>query len=248
MRSITALAALAWLTLVGACTPSVSAPPAPAQMRVDTVVRADTVRVESAVDAELEERVALTQLRLLERDVQLAELQAQLDETRKEVVRNMAKLQSQASRAEAASGIAEAEIALESLGRAEGGRALTEYVQTESLLAQSSSEFDSENYGGALYLATEARAQARSGQTRLRSGVGQTLRAGEALFAVPVPLRTSGRSNIREGPGLNFGVLFTLEADASVVGQSHTTQWVRVVDDQGRGGWVFHTLVRGPAG
>jgi len=211
-------------------------------------MRVDTVRVASQADPELEERVALAQLRLLEKDVQLAELQAQLDEARQEVVRNMAKLQSQASRAEAASGIAEAEIAFESLRHAEGGRDLTEFAQTESLLAQSSTEFDGENYGGALYLATEARRQARNGQARLRSGVGQTMRAGEALFAVPVPLQTSGRSNVREGPGLSFGVLFTLEEDVGVVGQSHTSQWVRVVDDQGRGGWIFHTLVRGPAG
>jgi hypothetical protein len=242
MRSITVLAALAPLTFVGACAPSGSAPPAPAQIRVDTV------RVASQADAELEERVALAQLRLLEKDVQLEELQAQLDETRQEVVRNMAKLQSQASRAEAASGIAEAEIALEALRGAVGGRDLTEFAQTESLLEQSSTEFEGENYGGALYLASEARAQARNGQARLRSGVGQTMRAGEALFVVPVPLQTSGRSNVREGPGLNFGVLFTLEEDMGVVGQSYTSQWVRVVDGQGRGGWIFHTLVQGPEG
>jgi len=47
--------------------------------------------------------------------VQLRELQEQLDATRLELVRNMARLQTQATRAEAASGMAEAEIALATL-------------------------------------------------------------------------------------------------------------------------------------
>jgi SH3-like domain-containing protein len=48
---------------------------------------------------------------------------------------------------------------------------------------------------------------------------------------------------VRSGPGLGFGVEFTLDSGAAVVGQSYTSQWVRVVDEGGREGWVFHTLV-----
>jgi len=57
-------------------------------------------------DTAMEQRVARLELRLLERDAQLEELQARLDEARQEVVRAMAKLQTVASRAEAASAIA----------------------------------------------------------------------------------------------------------------------------------------------
>jgi hypothetical protein len=175
--------------------------------------------------------------------VQLAELQEQIEATRLELVRNMARLQTQASRAEAASGMAEAEIALGTLRRAPGGSALPELGRAEGLFEQSSREFASENYGGALYLATQVRTVVRGGQARLRgAGAGQ-LRSGETLFAVPVPLRTTGRSNVRSGPGLDFEVIFTLEGTQAVVGQSYTSQWVRVVDDGGREGWIFHTLL-----
>jgi hypothetical protein len=210
-----------------------------------TVVRVDTVRVQTAAaeNPEVQERLGRLQIQLLERDVQLRELREQLESTRLELVRNMARLQTQASRAEAASGMAEAEIAIGTLRRAPGAIALPELAQADDLFAQSSAEFADENYGGALYLATQVRALVRGGQARLRERGEQALVAGEALFAVPVPLRTTGRANVRVGPGTNFAVAFTLEPSTNVVGQSYTSQWVRVVDEQSREGWIFNTLV-----
>jgi hypothetical protein len=228
------------------CAQGAAGPAGPASPRVDTLRVVDTVRVQtqSAVNTDLENQVARLHLQMLERDVLLRGLQEQLDAARQEVVRNMAKLQSQASRAEAASGMAEAEIALETLGRVEGGQGLAEHTEARELIAESTTEFNAENYGGALYLATQARTIARTGQTRLR-GSGESLRAGESLFALPVPLRTTGRTNVRGGPSLQADVLFTLDGGLPVVGQSYTSQWVRVVDDAGRDGWIFHTLLSG---
>jgi hypothetical protein len=205
----------------------------------------DTVRIETVApaNAQLEDRVARLQIQVLERDVQLDELQAQLDATRLELVRNMARLQTQASRAEAASGMAEAEIAVATLSRAPGGENLPEFTRASELMAQSSAEFARENYGGALYLATEVRTVVRGGQSRL--GRGGTLLAGEEIFAVAVPLQATGRTNVRSGPGLTFDVVFTADAGSPLTGQSHTSQWVRIADAQGREGWVFHTLVTG---
>jgi hypothetical protein len=231
---------------VGCAQPAPAPPPAPVVM-VDTVTvtRVDTLRIETpaAADQELQDRVARLQIQLLERDVQLQELEDQLESTRLELVRNMARLQTQASRAEAASGMAEAEIALGTLRRGAGQTSLPELTQAEERFEQSSAEFSSENYGGALYLATQVRALVRSGQARLQGRGNGTLAAGETLFAVPVPLRTTGRSNVRAGPGTTFAVAFTLDPSTPVTGQSYTSQWVRIVDDQRREGWIFNTLV-----
>lgn len=241
MRSIRFLVA-GYAALLPACAQSSgpAAPPGPAA--VDTVVLVDTVRIqtESAANAELEDRVARLQIEVLEKDVLLADMQAQLDATRLELVRNMARLQTQATRAEAASGMAEAEIAISTLERTAGGPSLPEFQRARELFQQSSAEFESENYGGALYLATEVRTAVRSGQARLGGG---SLLDGETLFAVPVPLQTTGRSNVRSGPGLNFDIVYTADASAPLTGQSHTSQWVRVTDEEGREGWIFHTLV-----
>ncbi len=246
MRSIGGLlAASATALAASACASTMSNAGGAGPTPVDPVVRVDTVRVEteSPASAELEERVANLQIEVLEKDAQLVELQEQLRTTRLELVRNMARLQTQATRAEAASGMAEAEVALRSLRSSEAGRALPEAAQAEDLFRQSSQEFGQENYGGALYLATQVRTLVGSGQARLRSVEDDSLRAGESLFARPVPLRTTSRSNVRSGPGLDFDVKFTLDDAMPVVGQSHTSQWVRIVDDTGREGWVFHTLL-----
>jgi len=251
MQSVRALMlAAAVLSVALSCTPSGDPPPPPPPRTVtDTVYMVDTVRVETeaAADAELQAQVARLQIQLLEREGQLRVVNDELASTRQEVVRNLAKLQSQASRAEAASGLAEAEIALQALERAPGGTDLPEYSEAQSRLAEGSAEFGAENYGGALYLATQARTLVRTGQARVRAVGGESLREGESLFTIPVPLRTVGRSNVRSGPGLDFDVQFTLDPDAVLVGQSYTSQWVKVVDNEGREGWIFHTLVTGQA-
>src|ERR1700745_4005783 len=72
-------------------------------------------------DTALEQHAARLELKVLEQEAQVEELQTRLDDARREVVRAMAKLQSLATRAEAASGMAEAEIALQALRSAVGG-------------------------------------------------------------------------------------------------------------------------------
>lgn len=211
----------------------------------DTVVVVDTVEVRAGPDREFEQRVATLQLQLLERTAQVTDLQRQLDAARQEIVRAMARLQTLASRAEAASVMAEAEIALEAVSGAAGNEDLPAAAQARRLLVLSTTEFANENYGGALYLASQARRVARTGEVRLTRGDGGGRQPGEVLFALPLTLETERRSNVRAGPGLGFSVLFTLDPATPVVGHSHTGQWVRITDDEGRSGWIFHNLVRG---
>jgi uncharacterized coiled-coil protein SlyX len=116
--------------------------------------------------SDLEKRVARLELSLMDREAQVEELQKRLEETRQEVVRAMAKLQTLASRAEAASGIAEAEVALQPLKAVPGQTAAPEATQASRLLRESSSEFDKENYGGAVYLANRWGRSRTSGRRR----------------------------------------------------------------------------------
>jgi uncharacterized protein YgiM (DUF1202 family) len=206
-------------------------------------VRVDTVyRTVSARDPALEQRVARLELRVLEKAAEVEQLQARLDEARREVVRSMAKLQTIASRAEAASGMAEAELAMQTLKNA--APQSPELSQARSLLQQSNDEFGKENYGGALYLATQAKSVIVGGQNRVASTPERgSLRAGEILFALPLKLETQGKSNVREGPGTTFRILFTLETGSAVIAHAYADQWVRISDEGGRTGWVFYNLI-----
>ncbi len=197
---------------------------------------------ETARDAEQERRIAELELRLLEKEAQVEELQSRLDDTRAEVVRTMAKLQTVASRAEAASGMAEAEIALQSL-KAAGGQSPREVSQVTKLVRESSSEFNKQNYGGALYLAGQAKALAGGSRGRPGAGSAGASRSGETPFAIPIRLRSTGRGNVREGPGTNFGVVFSLDGGSPLTGYSYVDEWVRVSDETGRSGWIFRALV-----
>jgi len=194
----------------------------------------------------LELRVARLELRLTERDAQIEDLQARLDEARQEVVRAMAKLQTLASRAEAASAIAEAEIALQALRAATGGQAAGEgsdVAQAGTLVQQASAVFAKQNYGGALYLANQAKSLAGMSRSRLGGADQPPLRPGEVPFVVPVRLQVTARGKVRDGPGAGYKVLFTVDPGAGLIGFSAMEQWVRVADEGGRGGWMFLNLV-----
>jgi uncharacterized coiled-coil protein SlyX len=197
----------------------------------------DTVSVK---DSELERRIAELELRLLEKEAQVDELKTRLYDTRGEVVRTMAKLQTVASRAEAASGMAEAEIALQAL-KASSGQNSPEVSEVARLVRESTAEFNKANYGGALYLAGQAKALA--GVSRGRVSQAGTARNGETPFAAPVRLRSTGRGNVREGPGTSYSVAFSLEGGTSLTGYSYVDEWIRISDDNGRSGWIFRSLV-----
>jgi hypothetical protein len=197
----------------------------------------------TARDTLLELRVARLELRLLERDAQVADLQARLDEARQEVVRAMAKLQTVASRAEAASALAEAEIALQSLRATAGQQPGPDLAQATTLLQEGTAEFGKQNYAGALYLANQAKSVAGVGKARAGDAARAPLRSGETPFATPVPLQAVAHGNLREGPGTGYAVLATVEPGTALVAYAATDQWVRVAEENGRSGWMYLTLV-----
>lgn len=228
------------MILVAGCAKS---PPATAVAPDSTppqVVRVtDTVKVR---DPELEQQVNRLEMQLLGKDAQMEDLQARLDEARRDVVRTMAKLQTVATRAEAASAMAEAELAVNSLRKVPGAQATPEVTQAASLLQQSTEVFNRQNYGGALYLANQAKDVAGAGKGRLAAG-DRTARSGEVQFAAPVSLVTTSRGNLRDGPSTRFAVLTTLESGAGLTGFSYVDDWVRVRDGSGRTGWVIANIV-----
>ncbi|MEX2153838.1 MAG: SH3 domain-containing protein [Gemmatimonadaceae bacterium] len=228
--------------LLSACaTKPVPAPVQGAPVPSRTVRETVTVR-----DAELERRLSRLELRVIEKETQVEELETRLDDARDEVVRTMAKLQTIASRAEAASSIAEADVALQSLRSSEGSRQLQEVTQATKFVQQATAEFNKANYGGALYLANQAKSSAVAGRARLAVGNRGATRQGETAFALPIRLKAANRGNVREGPGTNFQVVFAVEPGNALTGFSYTEEWVRVSDDSGRSGWIFRSLIARP--
>lgn len=214
-----------------------------------------TVREQERMLREYEARIHRLELQLLESDARHQAQQAQLslqqnmlDEAVIEVVRTKAKLRSIESRAEAASSMAEAEIALkgiaERLATSDGGPP-EDYLKAEALLRMSTNEFKKENYGGALYLAGQAQNQIRAIQSHLSHQADYALTPGEVLFAQPLPLKVLTRSNLRQKPSRQAKVKRTLDQGAMIVGYSYKAEWIRVHTEDGDQGWLFQTLVGG---
>ncbi|MCG6917156.1 MAG: SH3 domain-containing protein [Deltaproteobacteria bacterium] len=201
----------------------------------------------------LEAEIAKTNLRILEKEAQIRELedrldsqQKMLDEAIQEVVRAKAKLRSLESKAEAASEMAEAEIAVKALKVQLAARGEDpEVAKAEQLLKMSVEEFEKENYGGALYLTSQAKGQIKSGQMRLGDKKKLKSIEGEVLFAQPLPLQVLKNSNLREMPDLKSNILTTLDKGTLLIGYSYKDQWVRVTREDGISGWIFQTLVGG---
>jgi uncharacterized protein YraI len=237
--------AVAALAACGARQPP---PPAPAPVVVaPPPPKPETVTVRVAVhDTALENQAVQLRMSLLERSAQLAQTSRRLDEATTDLVRAMARLRSMATRAEAASAIAEAEVTLQQLRGGAGPQSPPEARQAEAALRAGSAAFDAENYAGAVYLATQAKRAATAGRGRLAEGAA-TARPGEQAFAVPVQLTTTTRANLRAGPGTGSDLVTTIPAGTPLTAYAFAEDWIRVTMADGHGAWVHQSLVRGVA-
>lgn len=259
--AILAIGSAVALTACSVIVPPKDEPPeAPVEEPVQEPVEDPPTRVHSdeeyarleAAYRELEDRATKAELLLLERDARIQELEGRLerqqrliDETISEVVRAKAKLRSVESRAEAASQMAEAEIALKALADLPGGAQTGEYAQAAELLERGGREFEEENYGGAIYLTSQAKSIISLGQLRIRNREQIQTQAGEVAFSVPLSLKLIRRGNVRKGPGLQYPVLATLEAGVVVTGYSYKGKWVQVKLEDGSRGWIYQSLLGG---
>lgn len=244
MRIAIILLAAAGIACAG--TPPAAAPTpvvaAPAPRAAPVRVAPETIAVR---DPEMEREFARTKVQLLERTAQLADMDRRLGEATTEVVRAMARLRTLATRAEAASAMAEAEVTLQQLRGRAGQQGAPEVAQAEAALREGSRAFDAENFGGAVYLATQAKRAATAGRGRIAEGASTSTRSGERAFVVPVPLTTTTRANLRAAPNGSAAVVTTAAVGTAFTAYAYEQDWLRVTIADGRTAWVHQSVVRG---
>lgn len=236
-----------------------NAPPAPSPDQMATILKENEAlrRTLAAKDQEineLEHSIANLKIQILEFEAivknmrdRSSDQQNRLDTAIIDVVRAKAKLRSLESKAEAASTIAEAEIAvraMKSRAKSPDDAERQEIATAEQLLEMSTKEFRAKNFGGALYLANQTKGLVRTTQMRLGDNARGTVLEGEASFVQPVHLKVLKRnSNLREGPGLDQKISGRLAKGTLLVGYSYKDRWIRVETQTGLTGWIFQTLV-----
>ena len=123
------------------------------------------------------------------------------------------------------------------------GEKMEEYQKAEHLLRKSTQEFKAQNYGGALYLAVQSKAQVSAGDRRIQGHREIATVAGEVAFDQPLPLILNKNTNLRDGSDLAYQILVTLKAGTAIVGYAHKENWIRVQTEAGTIGWVHQSLV-----
>lgn len=202
---------------------------------------------------ELERRTADLEIQVLQKEALTTELQRRADSQQKrldsaitEVVRTKSKLRTIESKAEAASTIAEAEIAVKSMqGRIDKRNQdqIRVLDKAKRLLDQSTAEFKARNFGGALYLAVQSKNQITSVDGRFQEHDQGARMAGETVFDHPLRLKVIKNTNLRTGPGRTYKVSLTLKKGAPIVGHAYKEKWIRVDAENGHAGWVHQSLV-----
>ncbi|MGB7212338.1 MAG: SH3 domain-containing protein [Gemmatimonadales bacterium] len=236
MRFVVFLGAAIAISCAGKPQP---AAPAPAPGIVRAPPETVTVR-----DPEMERALARANVQLLERSARLEDMDRRLTEATTEVVRAMARLRSLATRAEAASAIAEAEVTLQQLRGRAGQQTPPEVAQADAALHSASAAFDAANYGGAVYLATQAKRAATAGRGRLAESGDAALLPGERLFALPVSLTTTSNANLRAAPSGSASVVSTVPAGTALTAYSYQQDWLKVATPQGASAWINQSVVR----
>jgi hypothetical protein len=262
-RETSVRAALLTLTVLSlaACSkdPPPEPEPEPEPAPPPTNFAADTLRQVRQQYAELlnrletiQERAAAAELQLLAKDAQIADLearlaaqQAMLDRATNEIVSAKAKVVGGETRAEAASELAEAEIALQALATRPAGPETTEYAQATTTLEQAQEAFEEENFGGTIFLTNQVKSLVQMGELKLGDRPEIETGADEVLFETPVRLEVVRNSNIRSGPGREHGVVTTVPRGSTVTGYSYVGHWIRVRLADGTIGWIYQSLVSG---
>ena len=216
----------------------------PKQAATDRRASDEAARKQAAANKDLEEKLARMHLQALEKDAEIRALNQKLEAAILEVVRAMAKLRGLSGRAEAASNLAETEIALKSLPAEPALRPRdADLLQAQQLLRMATEEFKKQNYDGTVYLTTQVKTLIKARNDQPVRGGEPAKTEGEQALSLVLALRASNRSNVREAPAPTAKVLFVVQRGTALSAVSYNGVWVRVKTDDGRSGWVHYSLI-----
>ena len=169
-----------------------------------------------------------------------------LQETSSQAAQAQVKLRRLATRPAAASAIAEVEMVMGNLKSSPiAGSEQILQMQAQRLLDAATVSYGEENYAAAMDHAAQARQFIDMvTSNRMRKASDQVT----VSFQVPIPLRATSNSNLRQKPGLSSAVVKTLKRDSLMTAESYRGDWLHVSTADGGAGWVLNTLVEAQVG
>ena len=170
-----------------------------------------------------------------------------LRESAQEVTRAKVRLRRLATQADAASYVAEVEVAMESLRAARGSATAIPLVMlAQDILESTAVPFAQGDYGVTIERAAQAEqliALAAHYQVRPRS---RPRVPGEVPLQVAIPLQVTIGSSLRRQPRARAPLVGALKKDTRLVAHAYRGRWMLVRTEDGRAGWVNQTRLKAP--
>ena len=160
-----------------------------------------------------------------------------LQESTREVTRAKVKLRRLATQADAASYIAEVEVAMESLRSSLGATSTVPLMAlAQGILESTAAPFAQGDYGVAMDRAAQAEQLiAVVADNQVRPGSPPRV-PGEVLLQVAIPLKVTVDSKLRRQPIGNAPVVGVLKKDSPLVAHAYKGSWMQVETEDGRVG------------
>ncbi|MCC6193992.1 MAG: hypothetical protein IT518_05930 [Burkholderiales bacterium] len=160
-----------------------------------------------------------------------------IQETTREATRAKAKLRRLATQADAASYLAEVEVALAALRATLPGAPPPMLVLAQGLLDAAAAPFREGDYGAAMDRTAQAE-QLVSVVADQLPRAGRARVPGEVALSVTIPLRVVADTHLRREPAAKAALVASVKKDSPVTAQAYKGGWMRVAIEDGRIGWM----------
>ncbi len=237
------LAVAAGLLVLGGCVTAPPAPPPPAPPSPAVVEPPSRELACPSCDDQNREVVRLRH-ELAQREAELRESRTSqreqvkvLQESKGQAERAKVRWRRLATQADAASYIAEVEVALQAL-RKEAGGGIQLLALAEGILQSTAPLFAQGDYGAAMDLAAQAEQLVTVVADDRARRASPARAAGETPFQVAIPLRATVDGPLRRQPLPSAASLGVVAKDAPLLALARKGGWLRVETADGRAGWM----------
>ena len=209
----------------------------------NTVLQEKNTRLASEL-AVKKDLTATLQIQLLAKKSEIKRLKVIRQGLGREVTRRQTKIQTPESKAEAVTVLAEAEADINAAReRMQSNHRQPAFDKPDQLMAESKSELGRSHYAKACSLAGEALEMVRTMEQKTETSVKPQK---NAHFPLPLAMRLSKKSNIREHPGMDAQVLYVLDQGTTVTATEYKGHWLKIIIKGGQFGWIYYSLLTPP--
>ena len=191
---------------------------------------------------QLGKEVERLELELAGKQRKIKELVLSKQNSTREVVRTKAKLRSHSSKAGTVANIAEVKSVLKAAAETQMTDQQKQIVlETEQVIVMSVEALKQDNVEKAFDLSSTA--QQLIQPIRALQVKNFLSNGSDIVFLTPMPMQVLKVCNVRLGPGMTSGVLFTLKSGSQVQALSYVKNWVQIESEQRGKGWVHSRLL-----